>query len=184
MQGMGTSMTLDPQKSYAGDGRDFNFEGAGQNEIRVSASYEPFMTIDGTIFYPGGGGLTFSLDHSADYESAAALADIAGTYSGQGRPANAVTGELEEVTLRMTTSGTISGITQSTECSFAGTVTPRARGNVFDITVQFNGVNCADSLATVSGVAFANGAPGTVVALALNPGRTDGFLFTGTRTAP
>lgn len=186
MQGSGTSTPRASDGvysgSYSGSGTDFNFEGIGINAVTLAADYEPLVRMDGVVTYPAfAGSLGFSLVQTGGYEPAARLTDIAGNYSGRGRPANTQTGDEEDVTLAISTSGTISGQTQFTQCSFAGTISPRASGNVFDIVVQFNGLNCADSLASVSGVAFTSGTPGNLVALALNNARTDGFLFSGTR---
>jgi hypothetical protein len=66
-------------------------------------------------------------------------------------------------------------------CSFAGTLTPRAKGNVFHTSVTFEGDACRDGTETVTGVAFYEAATNRLYSAALDNARTTSFIFIGTK---
>ena len=85
------------------------------------------------------------------------------------------------VTVIVSTTGAISG-SSSTGCTFSVSFSPRTHGNVFDITVTFDGQpGCSIGTETVNGIAFYDAGNKQLRSAALNDNRTDGFVFIGTK---
>jgi hypothetical protein len=98
---------------------------------------------------------------------------IAGTYTGP-------IADGQTVTVTAASAGTLAG--HSTDgCTFTGSFTPRAKGNVFNVTVTFGGGACSNGTDTVNGVAFYDAATQRLYSAAINSARTNGFIFIGTK---
>ena len=157
------------------NGRDFNLEGLGVNDVDVSANYVMQESLSGSLRYRGTGEVvSFSASYDASYELTPSLELIAGTYSGSA----ATSGGTEFATVTVSTSGAISG-SSAGGCTYSGTGAPRARGNVYDVVVTFNGGLCALGTQTVRGAAYFDADLNQLVSAAVNTGRTDGFIFAG-----
>lgn len=98
---------------------------------------------------------------------------MAGTYSGLRTDKNTVTVTVESA-------GTLSGHS-SEGCTFAGTLSPRAKSKVFHTSMTFGGGACRQRTETLTGVAFHDAATNQLYITALNSARTTSSLFLGTK---
>jgi hypothetical protein len=173
VQGNGTSNNGSFTSS---NGRDFSFEGLGVNDFTLAATYAAKNTLRGTVTSTTSGSGTFASTYSTDYELTPNLLDIAGTYSGS----DASSGGVESATVAISSTGVISG-NSAKGCSFTGNATPRPNGNVYNVSVTFGGGVCVNGTNTVTGVAYFDASTRRLTSAALNSGRTDGFLYVGTK---
>lgn len=155
------------------DLKDFNLEGLGISSGTVSGSYASTSNISGTAVFRNS-----QVSFSATYDPVSAapsdLAAAAGNYTGSA----AVVGGSEAASLKLEPSGSLSGVSQR-GCRFSGTVTAHPTGNVYALSVTFAGGVCSNGTGTVTGVAYYDATSRRVYAAALNPGRTNGFIFAG-----
>ena len=174
VQGNGTSTASTFTSSNT---RDFNLEGFGVLSATLSATYIDNQSISGTVTYAGGGGFTtFSGTYDSLYEATPSLGALAGTFTGQVASSVGV----ENAAITVSSNGTFSGIS-SGGCGFTGTVAPRARGNVFDISIVSGGAPCIFANETLSGIAFFNASAKRLYVATPTAARTDGALFVGTK---
>jgi hypothetical protein len=174
IQGVGTSSS---GKFASSNGMDFNLEGLGINAFTLSGTYTAKSQLGGTLTYTGGTTNTFTSSYDTDYDQTPSLATIVGTYSGE---AETVDSGPEAATVTIAGGGAITG-TSASGCSFTGAASTHAKGNVYDVSVTFNGGVCTNGTNTVTGVAYFIAAQKQLVSTALNSGRTNGFLFLGTK---
>jgi hypothetical protein len=170
VQGSGTSHSGSFGSSNT---RDFNLEGAGIHAATMSGSYVTNKSFGGTITYFIGEIGSFTSTYDKDSESAPNLNRVAGTYVG-------LRADHHMVTVTVDAAGTLSG--HSTDgCTVVGTLSPRAKGNVFHLSVTFGGGACRDATETLTGVALYNAATNRLYSAALNSARTNSYLFLGTK---
>ena len=173
VQGTGTSNAGTFSSSNA---RDFNLEGLGVLSASVSASYVARQSLNGTVSYSAGGITSFSSTYDAGYDAVPSLTTLAGTFSGQ----VASSAGAENATVTLSAAGAISG-SGASGCAVSGSAAPRARGNVFNISLTFGGAPCLFANQTLSGIAYFDAAAKRLYAAAPNAGRTDGVLFVGVK---
>jgi hypothetical protein len=159
--------------------RDFRLEGQGILNATINGSFAIKQILNGTIVYQIGGQSTFTTTYNNEYELIPDMSAAAGTYTG---PITAT----ETVTVDVLPNGAISGHSAigsgTIVCTFTGSFSPRARGNVFDITVTFDGqAGCRNGANTVNGIATYDAGSRTLYSAALNDDRTNGFIFIGTK---
>ena len=153
--------------------RDFNLEGAGIRAATMSGSYVPNKSFHGTIAYFNGDTENFTSTYDTNSESTPNLYLVAGSYDG-------LSADNQTVTVRVDSAGTLSG--HSTDgCTFAGTLFPRAKGNVLHHSVTFGGGDCRHGTETLAGVVFYDVETNRLYSAALNSARTTSFLFLGTK---
>ena len=170
VQGTGTSHSGSFGSSNT---RDFSLEGAGILAATMSGTYVQKKSFHGAIAYFNGDKGSFTSTYDADYESAPNMNLVAGNYSG-------LRADNHTVTVTVDSAGTLSG--HSTDgCTFAGTFSPRAKGNVFHNSVTFGGGACSNGTDTVNGVAFYDAATNRLYSAALNSARTNSYIFIGTK---
>jgi hypothetical protein len=170
VQGNGTSQLGSFTSSNT---KDFNLEGSGIQDAMINGSYVEKKSLNGTIAYVSGSKGSFTSTYDADYELAPNTNLIAATYTGP-------IADGQSVTVTASSAGTLSG--HSTDgCTFTGSFAPRAKGNVFNVTVTFGGGTCSNGTDTVNGVAFFDAATQRLYSAALNNTRTNGFVFIGTK---
>jgi len=172
VQGNGTSSF---GKFTSSNGIDFNLEGLGINNFSFAGTYTAKSQIAGTLTYTGTTS-TLSGMYSTDYDLIPSLATVAGTYSGEA----ATAGGVEAATVTIASGGAITGASAS-GCSFTGAATVRPKGNVYNITVTFGGGVCSNGTGTVTGVAYYVASSKELVSAALDSGRTNGFLYVGSK---
>jgi hypothetical protein len=109
--------------------KDFNLEGLGTLNATINGDYTTKQSLNGTSAYQIGGQSTFTTTYNDEYELIPDMNAAAGTYTG---PITAT----ETVTVDVLSNGDISGRSTSggtIVCTFSGSFSRRARGNVFDI---------------------------------------------------
>jgi hypothetical protein len=159
------------------NGRDFNFEGVGVNDLTVDASYVMKQSFSGSLKYKTSGTqFTFAGTYDAAYELTPSLSSVAGSYTGSAL----TSGGVEFATTTISSSGSITGSSAS-GCSFSGSISPRAHGNVYNLTITFAGGVCANGSSTVTGVGYFDAGTKQIIAAGLNGSRTDGFISVGTK---
>lgn len=159
--------------TLTGSGKDFNIP----SRSVTTATYNGTFVAKSSIRVATSGGSTFTGNYVAAYDQPASLAALAGTFSGQGVSGNSST---QTIPVTISTSGAVT-VPTSGGCGASGTVSPRATGkNIFDVSVTFNGTTCALGDGTVTkGVGYFNVTSRTLSVLALNPAKTDGFIYVG-----
>jgi hypothetical protein len=157
------------------DGIDFNLEGKGINSTTLSAGYMAKQSFNGSVSYPTlNQTFTFTSSYNADYEQTPSVSAVAGTYVGIA----SVAGSNELTTVIVNSPGIIAG-TGNSGCKFLGTVVPRARGNLYDLSVAFSGGVCPSGTTTVAGIGYFDSSAKRLYVAALNKSRTNGLIFTG-----
>jgi hypothetical protein len=170
VQGTGTSHAGSFGSSNT---RDFNLEGAGIRAATMRGSYVPNKSFQGTIAYVTGDTESFTSTSDADSESAPNLTQVTGTYVG-------LRADNHTITVTVDSTGTLSSHA-SDGCTVAGTLSPRAKDNVFHTSVTFGGGACRHGTETLTGVAFFDAATKRLYSAGLNKARTTSFLFLGTK---
>lgn len=114
---------------------------------------------------------SFTTTYDAESESAPNLNLVAGNYAGL---------RADNHTVTVDSAGTLAG--HSTDrCTFDGTLSPRAKGNVFHHAVTFEGGACRYGTETVTGVAFYVTATHRLYSATLNSARTNSSILLGTK---
>ena len=173
IQGNGTS-------SYgtfsSSNGKDFNLEGLGVTNFTLASAAKAKNSLGGTLTYSSSDTTTFISSYDTNYDLTPSLSAIAGAYSG----AAVTTGGTAFATVTFSDSGTISG-NDAGGCTFTGNAAPRAKGNVYNVSVTFGGGVCANGTSIVKGVAYFDADSKLITSAALNSDRTDGFIYVGTK---
>ena len=153
--------------------RDFHVEDGGIRQGRMSGTSVPKESFHATIIYFNGETDSFRNTYVSDSESAPNLNLVAGIYTG-------LRTDDHTVTVAVDAAGTLSGHA-SDGCTFAGTLSPHAKGNVFQVSVTFEGGACRQGTETLTGVALYEATTNRLYGAALNSARTISFLFLGTK---
>jgi len=156
--------------------RDFNVEASSVLTPTFSATYQPSQSLKGTITYTPGGAVTFTGTFNTSYDSTPSLAALAGTFTGR---VAALRGA-ENASVVINGTGTISG-SGTSGCTVSGTVTPRAHGNVFNVSLTFGAAPCILANQTSTGAAYFDAATKRLLVATPNAARTDAVLFVGTK---
>lgn len=126
-------------------------------------------------------GTTFNGSYNTAYDTPASLANITGSFTGWGLTKST---SASSVIVTINSTGSISA--NIPNCTVSGNVTPRAGGKgVFNVSTTFVGSGCAiGNGVSTSGIAVLDTSSGTnrLIALTLNSGKTDGFIFSGQAT--
>jgi hypothetical protein len=171
-QGSGHSQNGDFTSS---NGIDFNLEGIGPFgplDATLAASYVLRKSFNGVITYPTTAQTSFSSTFNTDYVAAPSVASLVGTYIWS------TTGGI--FTISIDPSGSITGTFSA--CNYAGAVSPRTSGNVYDVSVTAFGRLCGQSGLLQAGVAWFDAATNRIFISTLN--RANGafsILFLGTK---
>jgi hypothetical protein len=130
----------------------FDFPAPGSSVVsgQVRGHYVAGSSLTGTIT-ENGVPITFTLmvpvQVTYNYNTAASIASVSGSWSGQ-----LLDGET--ATTNIAANGAVSG-TSSLGCTFSGTAIPRPSGkNVFNVSITFGGSHCVAANQTVSGIAL------------------------------
>lgn len=173
IQGKGSSLN----GSFASsDARDYDFISRNMKPITVSASYQLKQSLSGSLSYLAGGAQTFSSVYVASYEQSASLSAASGSYSGS----LANLQDLQQSTFTLASNGTIS-ISSNNGCLASGTATPRSRGNLFDVTLQFGPAPCSTPSQSFSGIGYYTPLEKRFRLLAPSPDRNNATLFVGSK---
>lgn len=173
IQGTGSSINGNFSSS---DGIDFNISGQGINNATVSASYVTKQSFNGSVSYANlTSPYTFTSAYGADYDQAPSLAAVAGNYLGIA----SVAGSNEAITLVISPQGIVAGTGGSSACQYGGLVVPRAKGNLYDLSLVISGSACTTGTSSVSGIGYFDSGAKRLYLAALNSARSNGLVFDG-----
>jgi hypothetical protein len=175
VQGSGSSLNGSFSSS---DGIDFNLEGQGINNATVAANYVARQSFNGSVSYPNlNPPFTFTSAYNADYDQTPSLSAIAGSYAGIA----SVAGGTEATTITISPQGVVAGTgLTASACQFLGAVVPRAKGNLYDLSVVASGGGaCASGTSAVTGIAYFDSGSKRLHLAALNKSRSNGLSFVG-----
>jgi hypothetical protein len=149
VSGMLTGQGASNNGKYSATLTDFHHTGSSDTGS-VSASYVMGSSINGTVTESGSPTVTFSgtfmPSSSFNYNTQANLANITGAWSGTLLDASSAA-------LTINANGSFSG-SNSSGCSFSGTLTPDASGkNFFDVSLTLGASPCVPANQTSSGIA-------------------------------
>lgn len=160
------------------NGRDFNLEIAEILSFSVASTFSEMASFSGTATYSGGGGtVMYTGTYDDSFDDTPSLTAIAGSYSGEAVSSGG--NELAQLTINGSGNFTGSG---GSGCTFSGTVTPRTDGNVFNLSVRFNGGVCVNGTATLNGIAVYDDVEQAIIGVVLNGSRSDGVILIGAKS--
>lgn len=166
-------VTTSSGTTLSGTGKDFNVP----TRSIGSASYTGTFAANSRISVNTSTGGSLTAAYVATYDQPASLTALAGTFQGTG-----ITGttNAQAIPVTISTTGAIT-VPTSQGCGATGTAVPRASGkNIFDISVTFNGSNCAlGNGSTTTGVGYFDTAKRRLLVVALNSAKSDGFIYVG-----
>lgn len=167
--------TASSGSSLSGAGNDFNIP----SRTVTAGSYNGTFTAKSTISVTTSAGGLFTGTYDADYDVVPSLTNLAGAFSGTGVSGNT---PVQGVSVNITSAGVIT-VPASLGCSASGTASPRPSGkNIFNVSVTFSGSTCAlGNGGTASGIAYYDTVSRSILVMALNSGKTDGFIYVGSK---
>ena len=162
--------------SISGTGTSFNLVRRTAVQGTFSGTFAPKSTLSVTT----NDSTAINASYDAEYDRPALLSNIAGTYSGEGL---SVLSTVQSIPVTIAADGSISSPVDP-NCTASGSVAPRPSGkNVFNVSVTFTGTNCAlGNGTTTTGVAYYDTADQSLLVLALNAAKTDGFIYAGLKS--
>ncbi len=152
--------------------RDFNIAGYGVANGAVAGTYVAHSSIGGTLVTAYGSS-SFTAAYQAIYDQPVSMSSVAGTFSGTVFSSVGY----DDAVVTINASGGFAGAV--TGCSFSGTATRRGNTQIINLSISFQGLYCLFS--SLQGIAYYDAPSRTLYAAALNAGRTDGFLFVGSK---
>jgi hypothetical protein len=175
LQGTGTS---DNGSFTSLDGKVFDVD-AGISDVTMSAMYVEKLTLSGTV----GDSMEqdpFSAVYNMAYDMTPSLDIIAGSYIGS---AASVSGRVM-ANMDISPTGPLTGsIVGELICTFLGEASVHASGNVYDLSITFDGgPGCDLGSQTVTGIAVFE--EDELIAATINLERNDGFVFLGAKIVP
>ena len=158
-----------------GSGQDFNIP----SRTVVPGTYAGSFVAKTSVSVRTSAGGSFTGIYDTDYDAAPSLSALAGTFSGTGVSGGS---PVQNAPVTISSNGAIS-VPSSLGCSASGTAVPRPSGkNIFNVTVTFNGSNCAlGNGTTTAGIAYYDVPTRQLLVMALNSGKTDGFIYIGAK---
>lgn len=157
--------------------KSFNFaEGDVIAQGTLPASYQPRKWFMGSTKDDTGRTVWFGAYFDSIYDVAPSLPELAGAYSGEARFGPPFGAQALSATVHA--NGSVTGSIGT--CAFAGTITPRPRGTLYDITVPF-GAGCDFAGQTFTGIVFLDSLTQRLLVAALNAQRTVAGLFVAAR---
>lgn len=166
--------TISSGTTLSGSGKDFNIPTRTVTPGTYSGTFSSKSTIKVTTSQGG----ILNATYDTLYDQSASLSSLAGTFSGSG-----VTGTTtaQSATVGISSLGVVTSI--GIGCNATGTTSPRPSGkNVFNVSITFNGTNCAlGNGVTTNGVAYYDAVNRQVLVMALNAAKTDGFIYVGVK---
>jgi hypothetical protein len=156
--------------------KDINLEGLGLLSGSLSASYTQQKSLNGSISYPSNQTVTFTGAYDSAFQTTPTLTAVAGTYTGRvGHPRGN-----EAASVTVSSSGAMSG-RGSSGCVVNGSLTPRAKGNVYTTTVTFGGSPCLLPNTTLTGASYFDAATKRLYAVGMTSARDNGIIFAGAK---
>lgn len=170
LAGVGVGRIRSNASTFSGDGTDFNFEIPAITPTTLAGTYSVKSQLQGTI--GAGSRITqFSGTYDATYNTEVDLASLAGTWSGgSASRAGVATG-----TAVFAADGSFTARTEA--CTGSGSVAVRRAGkHPLAVTASFRGAKCDLDGRTLRGIAVVAADGRSMIAVALNSDRDDGFF--------
>lgn len=157
--------------------RDYYFADGNTYTADVEGNLNSSRSITGTVTYPNEGTSTgFTGEYLPLYDETPSLETIAGTYLGASGNSNGAEGVLVIVDQN----GSIDGASEY-GCDFSGSLEPDQNGNLYDISITFDGVSCDYEGRTFDGIMVYEESTGFVYAGAAGSRASEGYVFLGER---
>ena len=166
-------LTTDGNSFSSTNGIDLSIDYYEIYSADVSGNFTEKVSISGSASYSNEV-VSFSGTYDPDYEKTPSLSAVSGNYLGEVATSYGVEG----ADLSISSSGIISGESDN-GCTASGTIDPRSSGNVYDVTLSFQGGSCVFGTQTFSGIAYYLDDVSGIYAIAPNSSRDDGVLFVG-----
>lgn len=162
--------------SVSGTGKTFDLVYRTVSSGTFSGTFAPKTSLSVTT----SDGTVINASYEIEYDQPALLSNIAGSYSGEGLSGFST---VQSVPITIAADGSISTPVDP-NCTASGSVTPRSSGkNVFNVSVTFTGTNCAlGNGTTTTGVAYYDTVDQSLLVLALNAAKSDGFIYAGLKS--
>lgn len=130
-----------------------------------------------SIVVTTGDNVQFMAQYHPAYDEPPSLPALAGSFRGQ---AVSATAPPRGAAVVIAASGAVT-LPEVQGCAGAGGIAPRASGkNVYDLDITFSGAGCVlGDGTTVRGIAYYDSSTRQLLAMALNPERSDGFIYLG-----
>jgi hypothetical protein len=175
IEGVLYGRTTSSGTSLSGSGTAFNLG----SRTSTTATYSGTFNSKANISVRSSDGGSFSGTYERDYDVAPSLTAMAGTFTGTGVSATTAP---QSASVTISSTGAIT-VPASLGCSASGTASPRPSGkNIFDVSVTFSGSSCAlGNGGTATGIAYYDTVERSLTVLALNSGKTDGFIYVGSK---
>lgn len=129
--------------TISGTGDTYGIDGVAVQTFSLTGAYQAKQSLSGTIERKNNTPLQFNAQYKSAYDNPATYANATGNFSGvvmYGNVPNAVPAkQRSSISLSVDAAGRITGSNDS--CSFSGTLTPRQRGNVYDVSLSFADTN-------------------------------------------
>jgi len=168
----GTATTTASRQFNSSDGRNFA-SAVGIFPTTIAGPYTPKTSMSGIVSSPLGDD-PYTLTYNPSYEQPATIAPIVGTYSGTLATADASYNTM----LTVNSNGVLSAAFSN--CSLAGSVTPRGSVAVFDLLIATEGAACTfGGKIQHSGLVAYDPVEKRIFVMAPNPGRNNSVYFVG-----
>jgi hypothetical protein len=146
------------------------------------ATYSGTFDDRGSMTVTTSTGVTFTASYQPAYDQpVSSMADVAGTFNGS---VDSQRDLLRGLSISVDATGAFT-LPSYIECGGgSGTLTPRASGkNIFDVSItvpRSDWISCSDrDWSTATGVAYYDAARRHIWMMALNPAKTEAFMFVG-----
>lgn len=149
-------------------------------EAAIAGDYAERQAFTGFITHTSGnGGFTFDTSFDPDYDSTPTIANLVGTFSGQLTiPFSGF--NVAQGTLTVAGSGSFNG--DLSGCHLTGALSPRAQGNVFNVSLKLNEPPCLPAFLTLNGAAYYDSVSDVLYIAVLNNSRANIVFFEGTKS--
>jgi hypothetical protein len=167
----------------------------GVYSYNMTGGYTVGQNISGSLIYPTADAngyfdtTTFSLSYNSDYQGVQNLATLAGTYTGNvgtSQNSEAATFTISPASVPAN-GGNSLGVsllsgTGVSGCAYTGSVSPLYKGNGYSVVITAGPSPCLLPGQEFAGLIYLNTKTNILYSFAPNQARTDGIIFSGTRS--
>jgi hypothetical protein len=167
----------------------------GVYSFNLTGGYTVGVSIAGNLVYPTANvsgyfdTTTFSMNYDSDYQGVQNLATLAGTYTGNvgtSQNSEAATFTISPASVPAN-GGNSLGVsllsgTGVSGCAYTGSVSPLYKGNGYSVVITAGPSPCLLPGQQFAGLIYLNTKTNILYSFAPNQARTDGIIFSGTRS--
>ncbi len=133
------SITSANDHTIHGEGNTYGTDGVAVQTFSLAGTYQAKQSLSGTIARSNKTPLQFRAQYKSDYNNTAGYASATGNFDGVVLYGNVPTAipaaQRSAIALSVDAAGRITGSNDA--CSFTGMLSPRQRGNVYDMNLSF-----------------------------------------------